>query len=185
MNKRIEKKHLRKTVLLEQAIRKECEEMRSVGQDSNEKLTAIAARAEMQEEILDLFYKEFKEMKARISEKRHIRTYIRIREELKKELRPWEHAELNISSPIAALELLQYDIEEILKDMGVEIVPVKEGDKYDENIHKATRREAVTDPAEHGKILYVSNDTYFWEGKPIVLAEVVVGVLEEGEGDSE
>lgn len=83
MNKRVEKKHLRKTVLLEQAIRKECEEMRNVGQDSNEKLTAIAARTEMQEEILDLFYKEFKEMKARVSEKRHIRTYIRIREELK------------------------------------------------------------------------------------------------------
>ena len=58
MNKRVEKKHLRKTVLLEQAIRKECEEMRNVGQDSNEKLTAIAARTEMQEEILDLFYKE-------------------------------------------------------------------------------------------------------------------------------
>lgn len=182
MNKRVEKKHLRKTVLLEQAIRKECEEMRSVGQDSNEKLTAIAARSEMQDEIMDLFYKEFKEMKARIGEKRHIRTYIRIREELKKAIYPCELEDIKFNSPIITLEYLLVEIEEILEEQGVEIIPIKVGDSYDENIHKVTRREAVTDSAEHGKILYVSNDTYMWEGKPIVLAEVVVGAFEENEG---
>lgn len=146
----------------------------------NEKLTELNVRSEMQEEILKLFFDEFKKLKTR-NEKLYIRPYIRLRESIKNDINKEIHCndferDDAFHRHLTDLKCTLLEIEQSLEDMGVEIMHVKTGDTFDPKIHKA-RKCPVSDSDMHEKVVEVCSDAYIWEGQTLVPAEVKIGVL--------
>ena len=179
-NKRIKNKKNKKTALMEQAMENAMkrfldENMKNDITDFSEKLADLDARADMENEVMQLFYKEFVALKSR-EEKEHIRRYIRLREETKTLSICHSDKDKCFDMDRIGMEALLCEIDEILADVGVTVVEVNIGDTFDPKLHKAVRKSSGTEAGAHEKIITaVESDAYIWDEITIVPAKVEVG----------
>lgn len=179
MNKRIKSKKNKKSALMEQAMENAMKRFLEVNMknditDFSKKLSDLDARADMENEIMSLFYKEFIDLKTR-KDNEHIRRYIRIREETKSGIIYCSHKDRRFDTDRMGMEMLLCEINEILADVGVDVVEVNVGDTFDPKLHKAVRTQG-SETGKHMKtITAVESDAYLYDGMTIVPAKVEVG----------
>lgn len=179
-NKRIRNKKNKKTALMEMAMENAMKRFLDVNMkndftDFSEKLADLDARADMENEVMQLFYKEFVALKAR-KEKEHIRRYIRLREEAKTLIICRSQKDKRFDTDRMGMEVLLCELDEILADVGVDVVEVNVGDTFDPKLHKAVRKSFGSEAGVHTKtITAVESDAYIWDEIIIVPASVEVG----------
>ena len=137
-------------------------------------------------ETQDLFYTEYRELKAH-SEKRYLNGIIRMRDNTLRDLEYLNSIAKQEDSVHLAIQYLGYRLQEMetfLEDNGVEIITAKPGDVFDPALHKVIAVEVTDREEENEKIAKVYTEGYVYMDKVLKKINVRVSRYEkESNGD--
>lgn len=100
-----------------------------------------------------------------------VRTFFDPVQNLKRSL---EAGIADADSFLEGIRIIVHQCEEGLRRLGLEPIPGVGAD-FDPNLHEALALMPVSDPAQDGKVLLVHLDGYMVGGRPVQVAQVVVG----------
>ena len=128
-----------------------------------------------QQEILDLYYKTYLEMKKQ-NQKKYLLTYIRMRDEMEKDIgRMKEQGGTNEeTSRLLGIYIEEYNT--LPEDNGVEILTCRENEEFVPKLQKPLKRVDVCSADLNNKVVQVYGHGYMWNGIVLKKTEVAVGV---------
>lgn len=89
----------------------------------------------------------------------------------------------DVGSFVEGLRMIYHQFHTALENLGLEKIP-GEGADFDPTIHEALAVTPVADPSLDGKVLTVHSDGYMVKGKPLQVAQVVIGKYEAPQGEA-
>lgn len=130
-----------------------------------------------QQEILELYYKEYQQLKRR-DEKQYLMTFIRMRESMMKDIVRYEQNCQTDAEEYRVLKIYIDEYTDTLEEYGVEIVDCSVGEYFNPEIQKPIKRVRVAKEDDDNIIFKVFGSGYQWNGMILKKIEVSVGVYE-------
>mgnify|MGYP001623012262 FL=1 len=160
------KKYERRGMLL---IQKLIKRMKS----QEEMIKKLVDKINDQQEILKLYYTTYQEMK-RQNQKKYLLGYIRMRDNILKDIEEVKRSDNSNEEIIDLLELYINDLDVLLEDNEVEILNGCVGEMFDPKIQKPLERVKTEQRELDNKIVHVFGCGYQWRG--MILKKIYVSV---------
>lgn len=168
-NHRITKKHMRKNYI------HQFHEMKWCMERQEEMMNELIEQLNRQKEILNLYYKEYQELK-RHQEKQYLMTYIRMRESMLRDMEIYEQRQQTHTQGYRLLSMYVNEYTDMLEERGVEIVECQVEEIFDPEIQKPIERINVGRAEDDNVICKVYSSGYRWHGLVLKKIDVAVGI---------
>ena len=133
-------------------------------------------------QIMELFYEEYQSMKRRQGTA-HLMNYIRLREELLKDLRRIRKHRCSYKEIFSLFGMYINELSAILEDQGVEILRAYRGTKFDPETQKPIEKIETDKKELEDTVRKVFGDGYRWNGMMLKKTDVAVVKSNKEEGN--
>lgn len=131
-----------------------------------------------QQEILQLYYKTYQEMK-RQNQQKYLMGYIRMRDDMLKDVERMKASECVDENTLRLFAMYIDELDALLEDNGVEILNCCENEEYNPEIQKPLERIDTERAELNNKVVRVFGCGYRWNGIILKKAYVAVGVYNQ------
>lgn len=168
-NHRISKKQMQKNYI------RQFNEMKCCIKHQEEMMNGLFEQMDRQKEILNLYYKEYQEMKRR-QEKQYLMTYIRMRESMLRDMEVYEQRQQTHTQGYRLLSMYVNEYTDMLEERGVEIVECQTEEAFNPEIQKPIERIRVDREEYDNMVCKVYSSGYRWHGFVLKKIDVAVGI---------